>query len=53
MIQALTGLVLKEEYFLRNSDVGSYKNTKRIIDSVAFSWRYFPEPSHTGTERLL
>ena len=34
----MAGLVTKEEYFQFDRDLGSYKDTKRIIDNVAFSW---------------
>lgn len=32
------GLILKHEYFSQDEAIGSYKNTSRIIDDVAFSW---------------
>jgi Na+:H+ antiporter len=34
----MAGLILKEEYFLRRDEKGSYVDTKRIVDNVAFSW---------------
>jgi len=34
----MAGLITKEEYFQFDLDLGSYKDTKRIIDNVAFSW---------------
>ncbi len=36
----IAGLILKEEYFrsTKNPDASFYESTKRIIDSVAFSW---------------
>ena len=34
----MAGLILKEEYFQRTNELGSYEDTKRIIDNVAFSW---------------
>ncbi|MCB1563192.1 MAG: cation:proton antiporter [Alphaproteobacteria bacterium] len=36
----MAGLIFKEDYFhfLRNPDGDHYQNTKKIIDSVAFSW---------------
>ncbi len=34
----IAGLILKEEYFGQETDVGSYADTKRIVDNVAFSW---------------
>lgn len=36
----MAGLILKEEYFkfCDNPKVDNYKNTKKIIDNVAFSW---------------
>jgi len=34
----MAGLILREEYFERGKEFDSYEDTKRIIDSVAFSW---------------
>jgi len=34
----MAGLILKEEYFQRKDKIGSYEDTKRIVDNVAFSW---------------
>jgi len=34
----MAGLILKEEYFQRKDEKGSFDDTKRIIDNVAFSW---------------
>lgn len=36
----MAGLILKEEYFISKKDtaVSHYKDTKNIIDNVAFSW---------------
>jgi len=34
----MAGLILKEEYFGRDDEKGSYADTKRIVDNVAFSW---------------
>ena len=34
----MAGLILKKEYFQREDKIGSYADTKRIIDNVAFSW---------------
>ncbi len=34
----MAGLILKEEYFKRKNEAGSFEDTKRIIDNVAFSW---------------
>lgn len=36
----MAGLIFKEDYFhfLRHPEVNYYENTKKIIDSVAFSW---------------
>ncbi len=34
----MAGLILREEYFQRVEKAGSYKDTKRIINNVAFSW---------------
>ena len=34
----MAGLILKEEYFRRKDEKGSYKDTKRIVDNMAFSW---------------
>jgi Kef-type K+ transport system membrane component KefB len=34
----MAGLVLKEEYFHRGAELDSYQDTKRIVDSVAFTW---------------
>jgi len=34
----MAGLVLKEEYFHRKDQKGSFNDTKRIIDNMAFSW---------------
>ncbi len=34
----MAGLILKEEYFGRKDDKGSYADTRRIVDNVAFTW---------------
>ncbi len=34
----MAGLIIKQEYFQRKDEKGSYEDTKRIIDNVAFSW---------------
>jgi Kef-type K+ transport system membrane component KefB len=34
----MAGLILKEEYFHRRSDLDSYQDTRRVVDSVAFTW---------------
>jgi len=34
----MAGLILKEEYFLVDSEESSYKATRRIVDSAAYSW---------------
>lgn len=34
----MAGLILREEYFLLEDRAGSYADTKRIINNVAFSW---------------
>ena len=34
----MAGLILKDEYFRREDEKGSYADTKRIIDNVAFTW---------------
>jgi Kef-type K+ transport system membrane component KefB len=34
----MAGLVLKEEYFTRKDKRGSFEDTKRIIENMAFSW---------------
>ena len=34
----MAGLILKEEYFQIQNEKGSFADTKRIIDNVAFSW---------------
>ncbi len=34
----MAGLILKEEYFSRVDEKGSYADTKRIVDNAAFSW---------------
>ena len=34
----MAGLILREEYFGREEKEGSYADTKRIVDNVAFSW---------------
>ena len=34
----MAGLILKEEYFQRRDLPGSFADTKRIIDNMAFSW---------------
>ena len=34
----MAGLILKEEYFQIQNDRGSFSDTKRIVDNVAFSW---------------
>jgi len=34
----MAGLILREEYFERRGDIDSYQDTRRILDSVAYSW---------------
>lgn len=34
----MAGLILREEYFERRDEVDSYQDTRRILDSVAYSW---------------
>ena len=34
----MASLILREEYFERRDDVDSYQDTRRILDSVAYSW---------------
>jgi len=34
----MAGLILREEYFERRADADSYQDTRRILDSVAYSW---------------
>lgn len=34
----MAGLILKEEYFYQKQSHGSYEDTKRIVENVAFSW---------------
>lgn len=34
----MAGLILREEYFLLEHREGSYADTKRIVNNVAFSW---------------
>jgi len=34
----MAGLILKEEYFQRKEQKGSYEDTKRIVDNIAYSW---------------
>ena len=34
----MAGLILKQEYFHERDEAGSYHDTKRIIDNIAFSW---------------
>ena len=34
----MAGLILKQEYFHERDEAGSYQDTKRIIDNIAFSW---------------
>ena len=34
----MAGLILREEYFERRGEVDSYQDTRRILDSVAYSW---------------
>lgn len=34
----MAGLILKEEYFREENRSGSYSDTKRIVENVAFSW---------------
>jgi Kef-type K+ transport system membrane component KefB len=34
----MAGLILREEYFDRSQEPGSFDDTKRIVDNVAFSW---------------
>ncbi len=34
----MAGLILREEYFERGGDIDSYQETRRILDSVAYSW---------------
>jgi len=34
----MAGLILKEEYFQRKQQRGSWEDTKRIVENMAFSW---------------
>jgi Kef-type K+ transport system membrane component KefB len=34
----MAGLILREEYFDRRQEPGSFDDTKRIVDNAAFSW---------------
>ncbi len=34
----LAGLVLSEEYFFHKEGTGSFEDTRRIVDNIAFSW---------------
>lgn len=34
----MAGLILRDEYFERQAHYDSYEDTRRVIDSVAFSW---------------
>lgn len=34
----MAGLILKEEYFDRRSERDAYQDTKKIVDSIAYSW---------------
>ena len=34
----MAGLIISGEDFLTGRDEGSYHDTKRIVDNVAFSW---------------
>lgn len=34
----LAGLIIAEEYFCPGREVGSFQDTRRVIDSAAFSW---------------
>lgn len=34
----LAGLIIAEEYYFAGAEVGSYRDTLRVIDNVAFSW---------------
>jgi Kef-type K+ transport system membrane component KefB len=34
----MAGLIIREEYFGKIKEPGSYMDTKRIVDNVAFSW---------------
>ena len=34
----MAGLILREEYFERRDEIDSYQDTRRILDSVAYSW---------------
>lgn len=34
----MAGLILREDYFERRQDMDSYQDTRRILDSVAYSW---------------
>ena len=34
----MAGLILKEEYFLVDSEESSYRGTRRIVESAAYSW---------------
>ena len=34
----MAGLIIREEYFTLKQDAGSFPDTKRIINNVAFSW---------------
>jgi Kef-type K+ transport system membrane component KefB len=34
----MAGLILREEYFERRGDIDSYQETRRTLDSVAYTW---------------
>ncbi len=34
----MAGLILREEYFERKEEFDAYRDTRRILDNVAFSW---------------
>lgn len=34
----LAGLILAKEYFSPGSEIGSFSDTRRILDNIAFSW---------------
>ena len=34
----MAGLILKEEYFQRKKEKGSWEDTKRIVENMAYSW---------------
>lgn len=34
----MAGLILREEYFEQGADRQSYRDTKKVLDSVAFTW---------------